>query len=264
MDHSAFASFTFTRQEQRVIDYLKKHPYAIANHSAEQLAKLTWTSAATLNRLGHKLGYKGFADFKLHSVVELQNRPVSVSDFLENFAECDPESETFITELNRVICLKNHHLLQSMPTVLKQCITMLQQAQCLDLYATGNNLAYAQIAARKLIHAGKKTNVFHYVEDEHLNDLQPSTLSLILSRTGSNPLCLYAARKLGELGLNVVAITGDSCSPLSAHCTLTLPFWYPQQEHPLARMIEADSLSYLFNKLCFALLKNQNSAKKNP
>lgn len=237
------------------MDYLRQHPQAIANHSAEQLAQLTWTSAATLNRLGRKLGYKGFADFKLNAVADLKNRCLDSDNFLANFADADMTTEAFSQTLRNIICQENSRLLHAFAGHVDRALVALRQSNNIDIYATGNNLPYAHIAARKLSGTGKTIQTFHYVEDDHINSLTADNLSLILSRTGNNPLCLYAADTLLRLRQPVIAITGEYDSPLAKRCPIVLPFWYKSAPHPLARIIEADSLNYLFNALWFGIIQ---------
>lgn len=253
MDYFSWPLIKFTPQEQRILNYLRLHPQAIAQHSAEKLAALTWTSAATLNRLGRKLGFNGFSDFKLQTVTDLKNGYPDTAFFLANFNESNMTNEIFLTELNKIICFENRRLLQSANNHFQQALMALRNANHIDIYATGNNLPYAHIAARKLSCSGKTTRTFHYVEDDHLNNLPATNLSFIVSRTGNNPLCLYAAEKLLNIGQPVIAITGEFDSPLATRCPWVLPFWYQAQAHPLNRIIEADSLNYLFNALWFGM-----------
>lgn len=253
MDYFTWPLINFTPQEQRILNYLRQHPQAIAQHTAEQLAKLTWTSAATLNRLGRKLGFTGFSDFKLQTVTDLKNGYPDTPFFLKNYNESNVTNEIFLAELNKIICFENRRLLQSVNTDLQKALVAMRLASHIDIYATGNNLPYAHIAARKLACTGKTVRAFHYVEDDHISDLAANSLSLILSRTGKNPLCLYAAEKLLSMHQPVIAITGEFASPLAACTPLVLPFWYQSQPHPLNRIIEADSLNYLFNALWFGI-----------
>ena len=253
MDYFSWPLIKFTPQEQRILSYLRQHPQAIIQHTAEELAQLTWTSAATLNRLGRKLGFNGFTDFKLHTVTDLKNGYPDTAFFLANFNESNMTNEIFLAELNKIICFENRRLLQSVARDLNATLNSLRHASQIDIYATGNNLPYAHIAARKLSCNGKSVRTFHYVEDDHIHNLATNNLSFILSRTGNNPLCLYAAEKLLSINQPVIAITGEFDSPLAALCPLVLPFWYQSQPHPLNRIIEADSLNYLFNALWFGL-----------
>ncbi|WP_176691615.1 MurR/RpiR family transcriptional regulator [Superficieibacter electus] len=255
MNSTTSSPLHFTPQEKRILDYLHQHPQAIANHSAEQLAQLTWTSAATLNRLGRKLGYKGFADFKLNAVADLKNRCLDCDSFLENFAVPEMTPEAFSQTLRNTIDQQNSRLLQACAENFRLSLDALRQTNNIDIYATGNNLPYAHIAARKLSTTGKTVQTFHYVEDDHINNITADNLSIILSRTGNNPLCLYAADLLLQMNQTVIAITGSHPSPLSLRCPLVLPFWYKSTPHPLARLIEADSLNYLFNALWFGLIQ---------
>ena len=51
-----------TTQEQAVIDYILKEPWAILDISIHDLSIASYTSAATIVRLTKKLGFKGYSD----------------------------------------------------------------------------------------------------------------------------------------------------------------------------------------------------------
>ena len=61
-----------TEREQDIRQYILEHPEKIEEMSSRELGHATFTSAASVTRFCQKLGTKGFPEFKLQLVRELQ------------------------------------------------------------------------------------------------------------------------------------------------------------------------------------------------
>ena len=62
-----------TERERDICNYMLEHPERVETISSRELGHATFTSAASVTRLCQKLGQKGFPEFKLQFVRELQN-----------------------------------------------------------------------------------------------------------------------------------------------------------------------------------------------
>lgn len=90
----------FTHQEQAVVRYILEHTEAILPMSAEELAKASYTSKATVIRLSKKLGLAGYQELKFQIVSEsvqnirinqlLQNEPINEKSTYQDVFKCDP------------------------------------------------------------------------------------------------------------------------------------------------------------------------------
>ena len=61
-----------TEREQDIRKYILEHPEKIEEMSSRELGHATFASAASVTRFCQKLGTKGFPEFKLQLVRELQ------------------------------------------------------------------------------------------------------------------------------------------------------------------------------------------------
>lgn len=64
---------TMTERERDICNYILEHPEKVESISSRELGHATFTSAASVTRLCQKLGMKGFPEFKIQFVRELQN-----------------------------------------------------------------------------------------------------------------------------------------------------------------------------------------------
>lgn len=63
-------SYNLTSQEQYIVNYILENPTVVFNATANELAKLTFSSSSTIVRLCKKLGLKGYPDFQLKLALE--------------------------------------------------------------------------------------------------------------------------------------------------------------------------------------------------
>lgn len=75
--------YNLTSQEQYIVNYILKNPSIVFDSTANELAKLTFTSSSTIVRLCKKLGTKGYPDFQLKLALEYkeedQTKQASIS-----------------------------------------------------------------------------------------------------------------------------------------------------------------------------------------
>ncbi|WP_019637878.1 MurR/RpiR family transcriptional regulator [Paenibacillus fonticola] len=63
-----------TTQEKSIVDYILKQPGMVFEVTAQELARLTYTSSSTVVRLCKKLGVKGYPDFQLKMALDYPQR----------------------------------------------------------------------------------------------------------------------------------------------------------------------------------------------
>lgn len=63
-----------TTQEKSNVDYILKQPGMVFEVTAQELARLTYTSSSTVVRLCKKLGVKGYPDFHLKMALDYPQR----------------------------------------------------------------------------------------------------------------------------------------------------------------------------------------------
>ncbi|NBK93137.1 MurR/RpiR family transcriptional regulator [bacterium 1XD21-13] len=67
-----------SKNERRIADYFLQHPKNIDEYSSEAIAAICGASRSTIIRLCHKLGYRGYSEFKyalLHEQEQVSPAP---------------------------------------------------------------------------------------------------------------------------------------------------------------------------------------------
>lgn len=120
-----------SKNERRIADYFLQHPQTISEYSSEAIAAICNASRSTIIRLCHKLGYRGYSEFKYALLHEQEQGaeeatlsllpPVAVDDVLHYYCsgllQMEPlllspvlsEIVDTISYANRVIALGYNH-----------------------------------------------------------------------------------------------------------------------------------------------------------
>lgn len=120
-----------SKNERRIADYFLKHPKDIDTYSSEAIASICSASRSTIIRLCHKLGYRGYSEFKyalLHEQEQVFPKPelsilpsAPADDVLHYYCsgllQMEPllqspvlsELVDAISYANRVVALGYHH-----------------------------------------------------------------------------------------------------------------------------------------------------------
>lgn len=253
---ACYGHLEFTHQEQRIVAYLNEKPHKVLELSAEALAKETYTSAATLNRLARKLGYKGFADFRLHYALDYQilyeKKPCVQHGDYKNIS---PEDS--LSFIHKSLSAEHSKVVSVQKEIYARVMELINQSEYIDIYATGRNYHLAMVGADKLSFLGKKVEVFNNVEQDHLSRVDFSKrICLLLSRTGENPTCLHAAKELNTMSADIISITGDQNSTLNKLCALNI---HINIEHggDMHKVTDSISISWIFDYIFMSLLKRE-------
>ncbi len=237
-----------TTQEQHVVDYIVQHPQVVFDHNAQQLARLTLTSASTIVRLCKKLGLSGYPDFQLKLALELS------PEQRESMKSLQVKDRTGVEQhLQTISGVYDEALIETqrmcIPAVLDRVIQWVREARRIDVYGSDSNYYTAELACARWNEVGltaiaQNNANHHYLSSPHVD---PSTLSFVISHTGRNRSMLDIAHTLKSNGRRVVALTVEG-SPLSELCDDTL-YTYAQRPDMLGKMYSMMSAQYLFDVL---------------
>lgn len=220
---------------------------AILENTSESLARRLFSSPSALNRLAKKLGHKGYAELRIHFAIGYQVRPsqeLSGNDVAaELLVHRLPELYASVLQRNRDILLRNERMLQD----IGECLA---QIDVIDIYATGSNYYFAHAMTGKFIASGYETHVSNYVDLDYLHHIDAQKhLAIILSRTGENPSCLYAAQQNAGIKVKTLAISRENATVLARFCDYALFAWIPGDGDPDKHIIQNISLNYIFDFL---------------
>ncbi|WP_411343894.1 MurR/RpiR family transcriptional regulator [Paenibacillus sp. WLX1005] len=236
-----------TAQERHVVDYILQQPQAVFEQNAQQLARLTLTSASTIVRLCKKLGLNGYPDFQLKLALELspEQRQHGVAETMQT-AGVEGHLQTISSVYDEALIETQR---MCIPAVMQKVMDWIKAARRIDIYGSDSNYYTAELACARWNEIGvtaiaQNNANHHYLSSPHID---PSTLSFIISHTGRNRSMLDIARTLKSNGRRIVALTVDG-SPLAELSDYTL-YTYAQRPGTLGKMYSMMSAQYLFDVL---------------
>ena len=99
---------TMTEHERDICNYILEHPEKVESISSRELGHATFTSAASVTRLCQKLGMKGFPEFKIQFVRELQSGQMEESQEKVTISE----RENVVTIVRKATCVQQQAIEQ--------------------------------------------------------------------------------------------------------------------------------------------------------
>ncbi|WP_437832943.1 MurR/RpiR family transcriptional regulator (plasmid) [Niallia taxi] len=249
--------YNLTSQEQYIVNYILKNPSIVFDSTANELAKLTFTSSSTIVRLCKKLGTKGYPDFQLKLALEYkeedQTKQASISypnNSMVSGLEIIPEIyEQSFVETRKLI---NENSLGNI-------VEILAKAKRIDIYGVDLNYFVAQQASAKWNEVGVMAVAFNSANEHYLTNLTNSdtTVSFVISHTGRNKAMIEIAKKLVKNNMTVIAVTGSRDSLLARICNETILTYMKDEHFKLSKIYRMMSSLFIFDVLYMSSLKNK-------
>lgn len=211
----------FSSTEQNIVQYILSHPAEIAGMTTRELAEKTYTCPASVFRFCQKLGLKGYNEFKLKFVSEINrvtpshnrifHRPITdrdkPADIIRKMAEMQVEAiEETKNEMNQ--------------EQISRIAYWMMQAKCIDFYAYDQNYQLAQAAVYNLLQV-KCNAVAHNAMNSQISaalNSDKNHLAIIISRSGINKRLVRTAHALKERGVRTVLISVTGNTELEKLC----------------------------------------------
>ncbi|MDO4294825.1 MAG: MurR/RpiR family transcriptional regulator [bacterium] len=210
----------FTNHEKEVAHYILENLNQIPDMSAQELARASFTSKATVVRLSQKLGLSGYQEFKLKLVEEMsQNTRIN-----RILAEEPITKDTSYGDIIQILpglydkAITNTRLTLN-KNEMRKINQALQTAECIDIYGTGISYILAQSAAFKFATLGLESHAYESINAHYLAARKhKKTVSFLISFTGANRTVSRMARYLREASnSHVVGILGPHNAITSQH-----------------------------------------------
>ncbi len=213
----------FSPAEQNMINYILHHKREMADYSIRDLAEKTFSSPAGIFRLCQKLGLKGYNEFKLRFISEINRaensipsdeirikRPITAKDGPEGIVQ-----KMAVLEIESIEETKNEMNMEQVVRVAK----MMRQAKNIDIYAYDQNYHLAQMMVYNLLQVKCVALANHSMTAQLAQAmLSDSThLAFIISRTGMNKRLLRTAQSLKKQGTKIVLFSTSEKTPLAKY-----------------------------------------------
>ena len=200
--------------ERRVCQQILQNPRQIILGSVVELAEKSSASEATIVRLCRKLGYQGFAEFK---VVLSQDLVTPLENIHEDIA-ADDNIQTLVKKVTRSNVQALHDTLQVLDAkAVSRAVDILFKANRITCVGMGGSGALAFDAQHKFLRTGKPCVAY---TDKHLQLIASSLLGpqdtvVAITHSGSNRDMLEVCQVARRAGARLIAITHFASSPIT-------------------------------------------------
>ncbi len=195
--------------EKKVADYVLEHPQEAVDANVSELAKASGVSDATVVRMCHHLGYKGYYQFRLmlakdvgreegEEIEELQNTPNPVMKIFQKYVNSLTAVAESINEED-----------------MKSCVNLIKSCKQAHILAVGNTTPLALYMGFRLGRLGVKctNDISPEYFLNHVNLADKEDIIIAISQSGSSRQVIQGMELAKEKGLKMMAITGYRQSP---------------------------------------------------
>ena len=241
-----------TIQEKYLVDYIINNQEDILKKNINELAKLSYTSSATISRLCKKLGFNGYKEFKYQYAAEYSHLLELKNDFkIEPFS-----SESSIDDaLNKIELLHKRAIEYTKSLLDKQVIERIYQliknAKYIEIYGTVINFSLAEIYSLNFEEEGVISKAYNSLNPMHLQYLKQrkpnDTVCIYLTHTGQNMEMLKIAKDIRKYHAKSIVICDHKKREICKYCDETIVIMTTQNTTELSNAVYIASLQYVFN-----------------
>jgi len=250
----------FSDSEKQIITYLLNYPENIVNFTVRELAKVTYTSPATVTRLIHKLNNKqGFSHFKATFFREINN----ISTTALNESSTLSSSENAFSILQKVAAIENDTIDRTKNSIdyeqFSRLFYMMNQNSPIAFFGFDDNLHIAKIHLHALLSLGKHVVIHDESNAQYFQalTLDKHAVALLVSRTGENNRLVEIAEILKERNVPRIIFTPDKNSSLGKLSSEWVEVQNSFVSDTIGNIVFKTSIDYIFNCLC-GLLNAKN------
>ena len=210
----------FSKSDLKVAEVIRQNPQAVIHYSIATLADNAGVSEPTVNRLCHKLGCKGYPDFKLRLAQEISS---NAHLFTQNVGENDDSTVIIQTILQSIHSSVETLATGLSPQRLDEAAELIIGCRSINFFGMGASSSVALDAQHKFFRFGIPA-IAHtdFINQRMISSmLQHNDVGIFISYTGRTKAMLENARLAKEGGATLIGITSQQ-SPLAAQCDIVL------------------------------------------
>ena len=197
--------------EKKVAELILQNPQEAVNSNVAELAKRSGVSEATVVRMCHHLGYKGYYQFRLMLAKDIGRDAQQENEELESV----PNSITKIfQEYANTLTAIGENINEN---DIKACVNMIKTCKQAHILAVGNTTPLSLYMGFRLGRLGVKCTYDIAPEYflNHVNLADKEDIIIAISQSGSSRQVIQGMELGKEKGLKMIAITGYKQSPIS-------------------------------------------------
>jgi len=204
-----------TPAERRVADVVLQRPQLVAFGTVAELASEAGSGAATVVRLAAKLGFDGFTSLQDAVQAELAHRLRPAAERIRQPVAADVVGRTMATELDNVQSTLEQADREAFTTAVAALSTRTTRVAVLSGEASAG-IAHQAVGELSLLREGVELVVGTEVAVVRaIALLGPGDACLVIDLRRYDRWVLDAARRAGERGVTLIALTDSALSPLA-------------------------------------------------
>lgn len=197
--------------EQKVAKYILNNPRDAVMTNVSELARLSGVSDATVIRMCKRIGYQGYYQMKI-----VLSNDLGRDQFDDLRANTSPP--TTIKNLFQIFAANILDVAANLADEeFATCIELIKKAEMVHIAAAGNTAPIANDFGFRLERFGIRSS-YSMVSEYFLNHVGlagPADLLIAISHSGASKQVLQAMELAKKKNLPVIAITGQTYSPVS-------------------------------------------------
>lgn len=211
--------------EKEICKYIEENPQKIFSLTLKELGKDSHTNASSFIRLTHKLGFKGWNDFKvqfLKEIAPINENGISYRDINIPFSNNNNflEISKIVTEIKKTAL--NDVLNQIDFKILRKCIDLIDHSHKVTIFAHNINIVLSKEFQLKMRRLGKDVTISE-LDNEQIYDalnLTKNDCAILISYSGSGFNKIIDCLKNNQI--KFIGITSDSTNLINLSANLVL------------------------------------------
>lgn len=197
-----------TKSENKLATYIASHAEQVIYDTIKSLGKATNTGDATIVRLCKKLGYSGFSDLKITLAQDSMMTTSNGRD--ETQTSSQRSSRVLISSIEQTEALL-------IPSVLKQAVHLLANAQRIHIFGVGHSGESARDYERTWLRIGLIANAESdpHIQVQVATLLKEDDVVIGLSLSGHTKDTYDSLKVSKEYGAKIITVTNDLMSPIA-------------------------------------------------
>ncbi len=214
--------------EESIASFILSLGEDLKKYSTRNIAEATYTSPASVVRLCKKLDFKGFEDFKVQFLKEIEyldrqygkvdaNFPFKKEDTMMNAAH--KISHLYEDTIKDTMTLLHHDSLQ-------KALKLLRYSQSIHIYSFGTALNFAESFKERMLKTGKNVIISNNMDYQlyEANCISKGDVAILISYSGETEKIIRIAETCQKRGIPSIAITsfGENTLSKMVSCTLLM------------------------------------------
>lgn len=256
--------------QQIIGDFILEKRYQIKEMSTRDIAKMTYTSSATVVRFAKKLGYEGFNDLKNDYLNELYYIDTHFNHVDANFPFNKNNSLTEIA--GKINNLYKETIDDSLSLIdfeqLQKAIEIMQASATIHIFGLGSSLLFGKRFKYQMTRIKKRVEIETLAGEYgfNINLVYQDDCAIIISYSGESTTVINHAKLLKEKKIPIIAITSLGDNHLKEYADIILHITTREKQYSKIGNFSSEySIQYLLDLLYtgfFALNYDQNLDNK--